>query len=91
MTKEKNKKIPGKKPWGSPISPVIATDFDNHIEERGYLKYKAIECALRIFMSLPADIQGLLMAEKGDDFFAVLTRELRSRDSQPQEARREAE
>lgn len=56
-----DKKI-AKVPFNQDINEVIASSFAEQIEERGYIKYRAVEAALRIFMSSSPEEQVRLMS-----------------------------
>lgn len=50
-----------KKSFSVDINEKLSEAFSSQVAERGYTKYRAIEGALRAFMSLPAEEQVRLM------------------------------
>jgi hypothetical protein len=50
--------------FGAEISDTLADEFLQHCEQKRYLKFGAIEGALRAFMALPAELQVRLMSNK---------------------------
>lgn len=40
----------------------VFNDFDKHTQQRGLIKYRAVEAALTAFMALPPDAQMALMS-----------------------------
>ena len=63
-----------KKMFSAEISEGIADEFLRHCENRRYLKWGAIEAALRCFMVLPPELQVAIMsAEENVNVYAILT------------------
>jgi septation ring formation regulator EzrA len=56
------------KSFGIKIDPELSERFSEHVLERGYTKYRAIEAALRAFIALPPEVQVGLMSNKVDAF-----------------------
>ena len=67
-----------KKIFSAELSEDILDCFTDHVAERGYVKYRGIEGAMRAFMALPPKIQAELMKESlpQDKVFNLLVTEL---------------
>ena len=51
----------GRKIFTAAISEDWAKQFASYCESRGFIEYRAVEGALRCFMTLPVDLQVRLM------------------------------
>ena len=60
----KNMADPSEKNVSAYINPKVAEAFSEQSEERGYLKRKAIEGALKVFICLPPEIQVAVMESR---------------------------
>ena len=62
-----------KKMFSAEISEGVADEFLRHCEQRRYLKFGAIEGALKGFMVLPPELQVAIMsADEDADIYAIL-------------------
>lgn len=59
------------------VDEKIAEMFSTICDERGYTKYRAIEGALRAFISLPDELQVSLMKSTNQDAYKLLVQGLR--------------
>ena len=51
---------------GFSIDDKLYEEFSKLVDDSGYIKYRAVEGALRVFMALPPEAQGLLMSNNVD-------------------------
>lgn len=58
------------------IDEKISDAFSAQVEQQGYVKYRAIEGALRVFMSLPLELQSQFISNDIDDVYTTLVRGL---------------
>ncbi len=56
-----------KKNFGGDIDVEVIKAFDLQVEERGYIKKRAVEGAAKFWIKLPAEVQTALMAGGFDD------------------------
>lgn len=68
---------PGEKNVTAYINPQVAEAFSMICDERGYTKYRAIEGAIRAFISLPDELQVALMKSTNQDSYKLLVHGLR--------------
>ena len=66
-----------KKSFSVDVDDDISEAFSTICDERGYTKYRAIEGALRAFISLPDQVQVALMKASNPDFHKVIYQNLR--------------
>lgn len=59
------------------VDENIASLFSEQIDEKGYTKYRAIEGALKAFISLPDQVQVALMKANNPDFHNIIYQNLR--------------
>jgi hypothetical protein len=55
------------KGFGVDIDAGIADKFSDQLETRGQKKFRAIEAALKLWVSLPNELQALLIDESAQD------------------------
>ena len=68
---------PGEKNITAYIDPKVAEDFSKQCEKIGYQKYRAIEGALKAFISLPEELQVAMMKNTNQDTYKLLVHGLR--------------
>ena len=68
---------PGEKNVSAYINPKVVEAFSEQVEEKGYLKRKAIEGAIRAFIVLPDELQVALMKSTNQDTYKILVHGLR--------------
>jgi len=56
----------GQKNFNVYVDEIVADDFSDYIDKSGYTKYRAVEAALRAFMSIPPEAQVALMSNNAD-------------------------
>lgn len=69
--------IEGQKNFSCNIDPKVADRFSAQVDEKGYTKYRAIEGAIRAFISLPDELQVALMKSTNQDTYKLLVQGLR--------------
>lgn len=65
-----------KKPFTVDVDDDVSEAFSDQIEVRGYIKYRAIEGALRAFMALPPELQVQLMNNNVSDVSHLIKEKL---------------
>lgn len=65
-------KMPVKKSFGAEISKEVAESFADYCDQRGWTKYRCLEASLRIFLSLPIELQAKLMSDNHEDVRSIL-------------------
>lgn len=68
---------PGEKNISAYVNPKVAEEFSEQSEERGYVKRKAIEGALKVFLSLPSEVQVAVMESRNSGVYKILIQKLR--------------
>jgi len=68
---------PGEKNITAYINPKVAEAFSEQCEKIGYQKYRAIEGAIKAFISLPDELQVALMKSSNQDTYKLLVQGLR--------------
>jgi len=53
---------PGEKNISAYINPKVSEDFKLRCENQGIIKYRAIESAIRLWLSLPNEVQSILIS-----------------------------
>ena len=53
----------GKKIFSAELSEQILDEFTEYVADRGYVKYRCVEAAMRVFMALPSEAQVHLMRD----------------------------
>lgn len=66
-----------KKPFNVDVNDALSEAFSTLCDERGYTKYRALEGALRAFISLPDELQVALMKSTNQDTYKLLVHGLR--------------
>ena len=52
-----------KKTFSTEMSGAILDEFNSYVVQHGYVKYRAVEAAMKAFMAFPPDVQSALMQE----------------------------
>jgi len=71
-----------RKSVGIDINVELSNAFSEQLEERGYIKYRAVEGAIRAFMALPPELQVEIMSKPNNDIYEILTVAFRDKDAQ---------
>ena len=69
--------LEGQKNFNVNVDEKIADEFSKQIDERGYTKYRAIEGAMKAFISFPDELQVALMKSTNQDTYELLVHGLR--------------
>lgn len=65
-----------KKSFTVDVDSQVSEGFSNQVDKCGYTKYRAVETALRIWTSLPPEIQVSLMVESPEGLYQLLVERL---------------
>lgn len=68
---------PGEKNISAYIDPKVVEELSNQTDKKGYTKRKAIEGAIKAFISLPDELQVALMKSSNQDTYKLLVQGLR--------------
>jgi len=68
---------PGEKNISAYIEPKVVEEFSEQTEKKGYIKRKAVEGAIKAFISLPDELQVALMKSSNQDTYKLLVQGLR--------------
>lgn len=68
---------PGEKNVSAYVDPKVATAFTELADGKGYVKRKAIEGALKVFLSLPSEVQVAVMESRNSSVYKILIQKLR--------------
>ena len=68
---------PGEKNISAYIDPKVAEELSKQTDNKGYTKRKAIEGAIKAFISMPDELQVALMKSTNQDTYKLLVHGLR--------------
>ena len=68
------------KPFTVDVPISISDDFQKVIETQGYVKYKAVAAAIRLFNALPTEVRARIVDTEENNVYAALVDAIRQKE-----------